>query len=79
MQRAEHQVPGFGRFDRDGHRLEIAKLAQAGKLQGKSYVIGVENEKAAGYGKFGDDVPQKVKDKVAEAKKMMLEGKLKQK
>ena len=59
--------------------LEIAKLVQAGKMQGKSYLIGVENEKAAGYGKFGDDVPQKVKDKVAEAKKMMVEGKLKQK
>ena len=59
--------------------LEVAKLAQAGKLQGKSYVIGVENEQAAGYGKFGDEVPQKVKDKVAEAKKLMLEGKLKQK
>jgi hypothetical protein len=42
-------------------------------------VIGVENEKAAGYGKFGDAVPQKVKDKVAEAKKLMLAGKLKQK
>jgi basic membrane protein A and related proteins len=59
--------------------LEVAKLAQGGKLQGKSYVIGVENDKAAGYGKFGDMVPQNVKDKVAEAKKMMLEGKLKQK
>lgn len=58
--------------------LEIAKQAQAGKLEGKSYVIGVENEKAAGYGKFGDPVPQKVKDKVAEAKKLMLDGKLKQ-
>ena len=57
--------------------LEVAKQAQAGKLQGKSYVIGVENEKAAGYGKFGDPVPQKVKDKVAEAKKLMLEGELK--
>ena len=52
--------------------LEVAKQAQAGKLQGKSYVIGVENEKAAGYGKFGDPVPQKVKDKVAEAKKLMV-------
>jgi basic membrane protein A len=57
---------------------EIARLLQGGKLQGKLYVLGVENEKAAGYGKFGDGVPQKVKDKVAEAKKLMLQGKLKQ-
>jgi basic membrane protein A and related proteins len=58
--------------------LEIAKPLRDGKLEGKLYVIGVENPKAAGYGKFGDMVPQKVKDKVAEAKKLMLEGKLKQ-
>ncbi len=57
--------------------FEVAKLLRDGKLQSKLYVLGVENAKAAGYGKFGDMVPQKVKDKVAEAKKLMLEGKLK--
>lgn len=59
--------------------LEVAKLLRDGKLQGKQYVIGVENASAAGVGKFGDQVPKSVKDKVAEAKKLMLEGKLKQK
>ncbi len=58
--------------------LEVAKLVRDGKIQGKSYVIGVENPKAAGYGKFGDQVPPKVREKVAEAKKLMLDGKLKQ-
>lgn len=59
--------------------VEISKLAQGKKLEGKQYVFGVDNTKVAGYGKFGNKVPKNVQDKVAEAKKMMLEGKLKQK
>jgi basic membrane protein A len=59
--------------------VEVAKLAQAKKIEGKQYLFGVDNAKVAGYGKFGTKVPKNVQDKVAEAKKLMLEGKLKQK
>jgi basic membrane protein A len=58
--------------------VEISKLAQQKKLEGKQYVFGIDNAKVAGYGKFGNKVPRNVQDKVAEANKLMLEGKLKQ-
>jgi basic membrane protein A and related proteins len=58
--------------------VEISKLAQQKKLEGKQYVFGIDNAEVAGYGKFGNKVPKNVQDKVAEAKKLMLEGKLKQ-
>ncbi|MGQ0571785.1 MAG: BMP family protein [Armatimonadota bacterium] len=59
--------------------LNMAKLVAAEKFQGKQYVIGLENAKAAGLGRFNPVVPQRVKDKVEEARKLLIAGKITQK
>jgi len=59
--------------------LEIARIVAAGKFQGKSYVIGLENPKAARLGRYGTMVPPRVKAKVEEVKKLLTAGKITQK
>lgn len=58
--------------------LVLAKLIADGKFQGKSYVIGLENPRVARLGAYGAMVPQRVKDKVEEAKKKLIAGQIKQ-
>src|SRR5262249_50769061 len=48
--------------------LTLAQIVQGGKFEGKSYVIGLENQKAAGLGRWNPTVPQRVKDKVAQVR-----------
>jgi len=56
--------------------LEMAKIVAAGKLEPKVYVFGLEVN-ATGVGRYNPIVPQSVKDKVEEVKKMFLAGKIK--
>jgi basic membrane protein A and related proteins len=56
--------------------LTLAKVVQAGKFEGKSYVIGLENPQAAGMGRWNPAVPQRVKDKVEEVRKLLIAGKI---
>ncbi|MGQ0569639.1 MAG: BMP family protein [Armatimonadota bacterium] len=57
--------------------FEIAKVIAAGKLQPKVYVFGLETPQATGLGRYNSVVPQQVKSKVEEVKKMFLAGKIK--
>ncbi|MDQ7827531.1 MAG: BMP family protein [Armatimonadota bacterium] len=59
--------------------LEVAKLVAAGKFQGKGYVFGIENPAAARLGRYGAMVPQRVRDRVEEVKKLLLAGKIQRK
>lgn len=57
--------------------LTLAKVTRDGKFEGRSYIIGVENTQATGLGKWGMMVPQAVKDKAEEVRKLLAEGKIK--
>lgn len=55
----------------------VAELAGSGKIEGKRYVIGLEQLDLVKLGKFNDAVPAALKTKVEEIQKKMLAGKLK--
>jgi len=59
--------------------FEMTKTVVAGKFEGKNYVIGLENPEVARLGRYNAVVPQNVRSKVEEVKKLLLSGKITQK
>lgn len=59
--------------------FEMTKTVAAGKFEGKNYVIGLENPEVARLGRYNAVVPQNVRSKVDEVKKLLLSGKITQK
>lgn len=57
--------------------VKIAKIVAAGKLEPKVYVFGLETPQATGLGRYNPVVPQQVKSKVEEIKKMLVTGQIK--
>ena len=57
----------------------MTKTVAAGKFEGKNYVIGLENPEVARLGRYNAVVPQNVRSKVEEVKKLLLSGKITQK
>lgn len=57
----------------------MAKTVAAGKFEGKNYVIGLENPEVARLGRYNPVVPETVRAKVEEVKKLLLTGKITQK
>jgi basic membrane protein A len=56
--------------------VEVTKVVAAGKFEGKVYVYGLETPQATGLGRYNPLVPQKVRDKVREVTKLLIEGKI---
>ncbi len=57
----------------------MAKTVSAGKFQGKNNVIGLENPEVARLGRYNAIVPQSVRARAEEVKKLLISGKITQK